>query len=140
MGRLVEICRRRGLRLTHQRVEVFRALAASHEHPDAESLYRRVHRRVANLSLDTVYRTLAFLERLGLVRKADVVDGAARWDANSDRHHHFVCTRCGLVRDVYSDDLDRLRVPEGLREIAQVVSSDVYFRGLCAACLGRRKA
>ena len=139
MGRLAERCRDRGLRLTHQRVEVFRALAASQEHPDAETLYRRARPRVAGLSLDTVYRTLAFLERLGLVRKADVVRGSVRWDANCDRHHHFVCTRCGLVRDVYSDELDRLREPEGLREIGQVLSSDVYFRGVCSACLRRRR-
>ena len=48
----------RGIKLTPQRLEIFREVASSLEHPDAETVYRAVHARMPTVSLDTVYRTL----------------------------------------------------------------------------------
>ena len=97
MNRFVEACRRSGMKLTHQRTEIFREVAGSDEHPDAETVYQRVRQRVTGISRDTVYRTLATLEDEDLVRKTEVLGGPARFDANLDQHHHFVCTVCGAV-------------------------------------------
>jgi Fur family peroxide stress response transcriptional regulator len=132
-------CRRRGLKLTHQRTEVFRELSATDEHPDAETLYRRVRRRIPAISRDTVYRTLATLEEQGLIRRAETYTGAARFDANTEQHHHFVCVRCGRVSDFYSDALDRLRVPRSVAALGTVESAHVQVRGICRACRKRRE-
>jgi len=137
MERLAEVCRRRGLKLTHQRTEIFRELAGSLDHPDAETIHQRVHRRIPAVSLDTVYRTLGVLERGGLVRKTEVHSGSARYDANTDRHHHFLCTRCGRVWDVYAQQMDGLPIPESVRVIGTVTSCDVHLRGICVRCAGR---
>jgi len=59
--------REAGIKLTHQRLEIFRELAKTEEHPDAETLFRAVEVRVPTVSLDTVYRTLWMLRDLGLV-------------------------------------------------------------------------
>ena len=134
MRRFVQVCRQRGLRVTHQRTEIFRELARTDEHPDAETIYRRVHRRIPAVSLDTVYRTLGMLEERGLVGKAEVQCGAARYDANTNDHHHFVCTVCGLVRDVYSEAMDEVPVPASVREIGTVTSRRVHWRGVCSRC------
>jgi len=136
--RFAETCRRRGLRVTHQRMEIFRELAGTDEHPDAETIYRRVHRRIPAVSRDTVYRTLGLLEAQGLARKAEVQAGAARYDANTDGHHHYVCTRCGLVRDVYCQAMDRVRIPASVRAIGTVTSRHVHLRGRCRRCAARR--
>ena len=126
--------RESGLRLTHQRLEVAREIARSETHPDTETIYREVRTRVPTISLDTVYRTLAALERLGLVARVDVTAGPARYDANLDHHHHFVCTRCGLVRDVYCSALDDLEAPDLADELGRVESVRVQLRGLCKRC------
>ena len=65
------------------------------------------------ISLDTVYRTVATLTDLGLVRRVTLTPGPARYDANTSRHHHYVCTRCGLIRDVDDKRLDAVRAPRG---------------------------
>ena len=139
MRRFEEVCRRHGLRLTHQRMEIFREVAGSDEHPDAETIYRGVHRRIPAVSMDTVYRTLAVLEAHGLVRKTEAQSGPARYDANADRHHHFICTRCGLVRDVYSHKLDKVSVPAAVKAIGTVTSCEVQLRGICAGCAKRKR-
>jgi Fur family peroxide stress response transcriptional regulator len=132
--RFVETCRQKGLKVTHQRMEVFRELADTDEHPDAESIYQKVRKRVPAISRDTVYRTLASLESQGLVRKAEVLFGKGRYDANMDRHHHFVCTRCGLVRDFYSEALNDLPIPKDAASLGRIESSHVELRGICSAC------
>lgn len=123
-----------GLRLTHQRLEVARELAGDDTHPDVEKIYEGVRERVPTISLDTVYRTVGALVDLGLVSRVNATPGPTRYDANRDRHHHFVCTRCGLVRDVYDADLDGINVPEETNALGTVESVKVQLRGICKDC------
>lgn len=125
-----------GFRLTHQRLEVVREVASTDVHPDAEWVYTRVRERVPTISLDTVYRTLGTLSDLGLVRRVAGASGAVRYDANDERHHHFVCTKCGLIRDIESADLDDLGIPEPAVLLGSVDSVEVRFSGVCRACSG----
>lgn len=134
MNRFVEACRRSGMKLTHQRTEIFREVAGSDEHPDAETVYQRVRQRVTGISRDTVYRTLATLEDEDLVRKTEVLGGPARFDANLDQHHHFVCTVCGAVKDFRSEVLDDLPIPDSVKAIGSIESAQVHVRGVCRKC------
>jgi len=134
MRRFTQTCQTHGLKLTHQRVEVFRQLAGAEDHPDAETVYQDVSRRVPSISRDTVYRTLSTLEEHGLIRKAEMLSGKARYDANVERHHHFVCHQCGRVYDFYSDALNELPVPKSVKTLGHVESSHVQLRGICARC------
>ena len=59
IGRFVETFSRIGMKVTHQRAEIFREAAGSDEHLDAEMIYQRVRKRVTGISRDTVYRTVA---------------------------------------------------------------------------------
>ena len=55
-ARFADECRRRGLRVTAQRLAVYRAVAADLSHPTAESVYARVRGQLPMLSPATVYR------------------------------------------------------------------------------------
>ena len=136
--RFAETCGRSGMKVTHQRTEIFREVAGSDEHPDAETVYQRVRKRVTGISRDTVYRTLATLEGEGLIRKAEVLGGSARFDANLDQHHHFVCTVCGAVKDFRSEALDNLPISRSVKALGRVGSAHVQVRGICSACIGRK--
>ena len=52
MRRFTKTCQTHGLKLTHQRVEVFRELAGAEDHPDAETVYQDVSHRVPSISRD----------------------------------------------------------------------------------------
>lgn len=134
MQRFTQGCRTHGLKVTHQRMEIFRELAGVEDHPDAETIYRKVSRRIPAISRDTVYRTLSTLQQHGLVRKAEMLSGKARYDANVDRHHHFVCNECGRIYDFYSDALDDLPVPKSVAKLGRVESSHVQLCGICLCC------
>jgi Fur family peroxide stress response transcriptional regulator len=131
-------CRAAGVKLTHQRLEVFREVAASLEHPDADTLFRRVRRRVPTVSLDTVYRTLWLLNDLGLIGTLGPRRESVRFDANLEHHHHYVCVQCGLARDFESAELNALRLPEAVSRLGSVCGTHVEVRGICERCTRRR--
>jgi Fur family peroxide stress response transcriptional regulator len=139
MERFRAVVKQAGVKLTHQRLEILRQLAGSDDHPDADTLFRAVQRRVPTVSLDTVYRTLWMLRDLGLVTTLGSQRDAVRFDANLDRHHHYVCVRCGLVRDFESEELNDLRVPVAVSRLGTVVDAQVEVRGLCLACGPKRE-
>lgn len=127
--------RKAGVKLTPQRLAIFREVASSLEHPDAEAVFRAVRRRMPTVSLDTVYRTLWTLSELGVIAALGPRRESVRFDANLAHHHHYVCVRCGLTRDFASEALDELPIPGAVTRIGSVVATRVEVRGICRACL-----
>ena len=78
---------------------------------------------------------MALLVTTGHALEFNLGDGAsARYDANTDRHDHAVCDRCGRAVDIDHP------IPSGMvTEIARssgffITGYDLQFRGLCPAC------
>lgn len=127
-------CRKQGIKLTHQRIEIFREVAQTGDHPDAEHIFQRVRERLPTVSLDTVYRTLWLLNDLGLITTLGPSRNRTRFDANLEKHHHFVCEQCGLTRDFYSNVFDNLNLPDSLESFGTIATTHVEVRGLCREC------
>jgi Fur family peroxide stress response transcriptional regulator len=127
--------KRAAVKLTHQRLEIYRELAGSREHPHAERIFQGVRQRLPTIALDTVYRTLWLFIDSGLITTLGLPQGRARFDANMERHHHFICTKCGAAHDFYSADLDALPLPQAVLALGRVTGTHVEVRGLCAQCL-----
>ncbi len=137
MAAFQEACRSAGLRLTHQRLELFRELAKATDHPTAETLHRRLRRRLPTLSLDTVYRTLGTFERFGLISRVQTAESQARFEAEKRRHHHLICERCGRIEDFQWPGFDASPLPEPVAAWGQVKSRTVVLQGVCEACRRR---
>jgi Fur family peroxide stress response transcriptional regulator len=137
MARFEQVCRDTGVRLTHQRLEIFHEVAQTGDHPDAVMVYKRVRNRMPTVSLDTVYRTLWLLNDHGLITALGPSRERTRFDANLTRHHHFVCVRCGLTRDFYSEALDDLKLPSSARSFGRIETTLVEVRGVCRECAGK---
>ena len=128
-----------GLRVTPQRQAIFRALHENREHPSAESVYEQVAVEMPTISLRTVYQTLGDLAEMGEILQLDLGTGAARFDSNIDPHHHMVCSRCGMVRDVFVDHPE-IRPSSPDSDGFRVTGTEIVFRGLCASCAGATEA
>jgi Fur family transcriptional regulator, peroxide stress response regulator len=134
LAAFMEALRETGVKATHQRIEIYREVAGTDEHPTAEMVFQRVRQRIPTVSLDTVYRTLALLERLGLVSRLHAVFESARFDGNVEAHHHFICRKCGLLNDVSSKELDDLEVPQEVSRMGLVNFIRVQMWGVCLKC------
>jgi Fur family ferric uptake transcriptional regulator/Fur family peroxide stress response transcriptional regulator len=123
------------LRLTPQRAAVLEVLRAARDHPTAAEVYARVRVVAPGIGGATVYRSLALLVATGHALELSLGDGsAARYDANTDRHDHAVCDRCGRAVDIDHP------IPSGMvAEISRrsgfaITGYDLQFRGLCPGC------
>ncbi|MBN2719627.1 MAG: transcriptional repressor [Proteobacteria bacterium] len=129
-----------GVKITHQRLEIFREVASSLNHPDAETLFRNVRKKLPTISLDTVYRALWLMVDLGLLTTLGASRDRTRFDANMESHHHFVCSVCGMTHDFYDAGFDRLPVPEKVMEIGKAESVQVRIKGICMRCMRKKEA
>lgn len=139
MDRFEDAVRRAGVKLTQQRIEIFREVARTVDHPDIETVFRSVRKKMPTVSLDTVYRTLGLFADLGLVTSVRPLNARVRFDANTDVHHHFICTKCGAILDFEHRDFDTLKVPEAATVLGRIESRHIELRGMCAACLEKEK-
>ncbi|HID69725.1 MAG TPA: transcriptional repressor [Desulfobacterales bacterium] len=132
---LKKICDDAGIKLTHQRLEIFREILSAKDHPGAEVIHQRLQEKLPTIAIDTVYRTLATFDNLGIVKKLHVLGERTLFDANLDQHHHFVCTRCKSVEDLYWPEFDNTAIPDNFSGIGQIQSRHLELHGLCKRCL-----
>lgn len=128
-----ECCRKAGLKITPQRIAVYKSLITSSSHPTAERVFHNVRKEMSNISLDTVNRTLLTLVEIGV---AFIVEGSGqprRFDGGMEAHQHFRCLKCGKIIDFHYKPYDNIRVPVQLRQI-KVIRKTVCLEGYCTDC------
>ena len=125
-------CRASGLRVTGQRLAVYRALAADPSHPTVDAVYASLQSQMPSLSRATVYRILESLEREKLIRRVSTTAGGTRFDANLAPHQHLVCRVCGRIADFSAPWLARRAV----HAVPGFVVEDLDIRivGRCTGC------
>ena len=130
----VKHCRDKGLRITPQRMAIYRQLLKSDKHPSAEMLYKKIKRKFPNISLDTVNRTLITLSEIGA---AFIVEGSGdvrRYDAEVDKHQHFRCVKCKRIIDFHHKPFDDFKLPAYIGRKFTVLKTTVYVEGICDKC------
>ena len=95
-----------------------------------------------DLATSSTYRNLSLLESAGVVRRLITSDDHSRYElaeSLTEHHHHLICQKCGLVRDVTLADPVESALDDAFDEVAArerfTLSShaiDIY--GICPDC------
>lgn len=136
-ARLARRLRDAGLRLTPQRLAVYRCLqdfTARHHHPTVEEVHAALAGTMPLASVATVRRTLDLLVELGLARRVILPGEAEHFDGDPHLHVHLHCRQCGRVEDVILPQLDRLEEEVTERTGFVLVGRSLVFTGLCPDC------
>ena len=136
---LKEACKKNGMRVTPQRIEIFKEVAKSCEHPDAEKIYDSIKQKMPNVSVDTVYRTLASLEELNMIFRVDNQLPKARFDADLRPHSHFICVQCNEVYDIFLETDEEIQIPRNAKKFGEIKDVNIQIRGICNKCLTKSK-
>lgn len=131
-------CVELGMALTHQRLVIYEALAASDEHPTPELIYERVRRSIPSISLATVYKNIRSFEEAGLLRQVNLLHESVRLDANLDNHHHLVCVECKSVTDIPEDAIEPVQMNGPVPGRFRIQRYNVEVLGLCSRCASAR--
>jgi Fur family peroxide stress response transcriptional regulator len=127
-------CRDAGLKITPQRMAVYKVLIGSKQHPSAEMVCRKVRKVIPNISLDTVNRTLLTLADIGA---ASIVEGSGdvkRFDGKLETHQHFKCVKCKRIVDFHHKPFDNISVPKNIGRRFVVLKKTVFLEGICDLC------
>jgi Fur family peroxide stress response transcriptional regulator len=120
--------------LTPQREVVLRVIQESDNHLTANEIFEVARRLRPSISFATVYNSLRYLKDSGLIHEISFGNGASRYDRETDRHDHAICTRCGRL-----EDFDLTATAELMRAAARKSkfkpkSIHLTLRGLCPDC------
>jgi Fur family ferric uptake transcriptional regulator len=129
------LLRRRGLRVTAQRLAVLRAVSAR-PHSAADDICDAVRAEIGAISRQAVYDALAALTESGLLRRIQPAGASARYeDRVGDNHHHLVCRVCGAMVDVDCavGDAPCLTALDDLGY--EVDEAEVVYWGRCPECV-----
>ena len=126
-------------RLTPQRVELIRLMAASEEHPSASHLYNQIKVQFPTMSLATIYKTLELLKELGEVLEIGLRDDS-HYDGNKPYPHpHLICTKCKKIMDGELDTAVKTIVQEVEKNFGfQIVKHQLDFYGICSDCQNKK--
>jgi Fur family peroxide stress response transcriptional regulator len=130
----IERCKAARLKVTPQRLLIFRTLLRDDSHPSPDKLYRRIKRSHPTISHATVYTTLESFARHGFIARLTPLHETVRFDPITNPHHHVVCIRCKKVSNLHNPDFDSLTIPENIRRNNTVLGHSVYVNVLCPAC------
>jgi Fe2+ or Zn2+ uptake regulation protein len=117
-----------GVKPTPQRVVITEFLVRTHSHPTADQVFEAVVNALpVPLSRATVYNTLNALVEAGVVKEVSTEPGRTRYDANLDRHHHFVDLNTGEIIDIPWQEVPQL--PKSLSSRFKVHGYQIIFFG-----------
>jgi Fur family peroxide stress response transcriptional regulator len=134
MDRFTQLCRTNGLKVTPQRVAVYKALKNAKDHPCADMIHKQLLSDFPNISLDTVNRTLLTFARIQII---DIVEGQGdprRFDPNLEDHHHFYCLSCNSIIDFHNPDLTQIQLPDDITRSFTITGKRLCLTGYCARC------
>jgi Fur family peroxide stress response transcriptional regulator len=131
---LITALKERAFRLTPQRIELVRLIAASDGHPSAAQLYAKIITHFPTMSQATVYKTLALLKEMNQILEIDLRDDS-HYDGNRHQPHpHLICLQCNKIVDGDLDlDLSTIRKLEKVSGY-QIIRPQITFYGLCPDC------
>jgi Fur family peroxide stress response transcriptional regulator len=131
---LITALKERDFRLTPQRVELVRLIAASEGHPSANQFYEKIKLKFPTMSHATVYKTLALLKEMNQVFEIDLREDS-HYDGNRPQPHpHLICMKCSKIVDG-DFSLDQ-EIIKKLEEISgyTILRPQVSLYGLCPNC------
>ena len=125
------------LGLTKQRQTVLQVIRESDKHLTANEVFDDARRLMPGISFATVYNSLNYLKKEGLIGEIKFGMDANLYDRKLTRHDHALCNRCGKLVDL------ELSIPNELLEEAANRSKfkpdtiELTLRGLCPECSGQ---
>ena len=120
--------------LTPQRQVVLQVVRGAEAHLTAAEIYDAARSLLPSISFATVYNSLRYLRDEGLISEITFGNSASRYDRETGRHDHAVCTECGRLTDFDLDETVALLKLAARRSKFKPQSVHLTLYGLCPDC------
>ena len=109
MEKLLDKCKKLGLKLTEQRKIIAKVLSDSSDHPDVESVHKRAIKVDKRIGIATVYRTIKLFEDNNLLEKHEFKGYSSRYETVRENHHHLIDIKSGKVKEFRNTLVDAMQ-------------------------------
>ena len=120
--------------LTPQREVVLRAVRGGAGHMTANEVFEAARTLLPTISFATVYNSLRYLKDAGLIGEVTFGNGASRFDRETARHDHALCSNCGRLVDFDLPETVELARAAARRTRFKAESIHLTLVGLCPDC------
>ena len=132
MKEVNQVLRENKIRVTPQRLGVYKILKQEARHFYVEEIYDKIRKKFPAVSLATVYSILELLKDKKLVQEIRINFNRSCFEARLDLHHHFLCQECGKIFDI---DIAPCPTLEKKKVDGHIINSlQGYFYGICRNC------
>ena len=138
MSRYNQMCKKlkqAGYKLTPQRLTILKILSERKDHPNPDSIYEAIQKKLPTTSPATVYKTLIVLKKLNEVLEIQYSNESNRYDGiNPFPHPHIYCKKCKKFSDLdllaYNELLEDVKMKTGF----EIHSLNLLIEGICPYC------
>ena len=136
LERFTETVKRRGLRLTRQRLAIARRFFESERHQTIDDLYEKILKEVPEIGYATVYRTLKLMEECRIARPHYFGANKVCYEVHEDNahHDHLICTACGRIIEFEDNGIEALQEAVASHHNFTMMSHRMEIYGTCSEC------
>ena len=134
-GEIIQFLKMKNLKATPQRLTICRVVLSSENHPSAEQIYEIVKKEHRTISLATVYKNLAILDEIGLIRELHFNGNSSRYDPRMSIHINIICPKCHTITDYESENLEKnwVKILDDIEGEIEGQRIDIYKK--CEKCV-----
>ncbi len=129
-----QILQKNELKRTKNREVILEFFADNDRYLTASDVKDFIEENNPNISFDTIYRNLSTFTELGILEETELT-GERHFRMHCDpgvHHHHFICTLCGITKNIPQCPMDLLSINLPNYEI-EAHKFEVY--GKCPGCI-----
>ncbi len=124
-----------GIKITKNKTDIM-ALFNFYKHLNANQIYKLLIEQEKNISLSTIYRVLAFLEKNKLIIKHNFSEEIATYELiyPNEHHDHLKCIKCNKVIDFVNEQIEEIQLKVARKYNFVILHHALVLFGNCESC------
>jgi len=137
-GHYIKMLREANLKVTPKRKAVIRFFLQNRRYFTPGEVWIALKGKFKHLGFPTIYRNLKELEEVGILTRISQPNQELHYAfcplGKEKKHHHFVCEKCGRVREVELCNFKEIAEEIEKKLGCKITSHFIQIGGLCSEC------
>lgn len=121
-------------RNTRQKEIILECIKDGYCHPTITEIMDKVKDKDSSIGQATVYRNINKLLEEGTIGRVYSSMNSFHYDANTEEHDHFICTRCGRIIDLFDNSYAKNKKTIEDKYSFKVDKASTAYEGICSLC------
>ena len=134
----VNMLRKANLKVTPKRKAIVEFFLQNGRYFTSEEIWIALKGKFKHLGFPTIYRNLKEMESIGILtrinRDSQKLHYALCCLGKEKKHHHFVCKKCGRVKEVEFCNFEEIAKDIEKKLDCKITSHFIQIEGLCSEC------